>query len=112
MSGRGSPRRQPHRFEVRLKAVLHNGSAVNEVKTRSSKLSVAMLAVMEILRLWAASDGAVRVGTVVSLVDTTDGAEVMSLRWFGFDANTLDGAVQTFRAGGFTLKEVAQHGQE
>lgn len=110
MSNTASPRRGPHRFEVRIQSTLTNGTAINEVKTRSGKLTIAMLAVMEICRLWAVADGAVIPGTRVLLVDTNDGAEIMSLRWSGFELNTLDGAVNTFRANGFQLQEVKEHG--
>lgn len=95
------------RFEVRVHATDARGVAYSHVRSRSAKLAVAMLAVLEVGRLWAASDGAVRPGTEVRLVDTTDGGTVILLRFNGFEPNTLDGALNTLRTNGFpTLQEV------
>lgn len=110
MTDNRGPVRRPLRYEVRVRGVYGTGNAFNISKTRAAKLDVAIMAVMEVGRTWAVQNGSVLPGTTVSLVDTNDGGEVMSLRWNGFDCNTLEEALRILGAQGFQLKEVADNG--
>lgn len=106
-----SPRRQPLRFDVRVEGTYGNGQAWSRVHTRTAKLVTGMKALLAIGEQWATQGGSVHPHTTVSLVDTTDGAKVMMLRWNGFEQNTTDNALNILSAQGFQLEEVTKDGQ-
>lgn len=56
----------------------------------------------EIARTWANAHGQVRAGTTVDLIDTNDGGPVAQLKFLGFEEGTLDSALNTLRANGFS----------
>ena len=112
MADNRNPRRQPLRYDVRVEGTYGAGQAWNRTVTRAAKLNTGMLALLNIGQQWATQGGAVHPGTTVSLVDTTDGAKVMLLRWNGFEQNTVDNALNTLSAQGFHLTEVTEDGKQ
>ena len=106
-----SPRRQPLRFDVRVEGTYGQGQPWSRVHTRTARLTTGMKAVLAIGEQWATQGGSVHPNTTVSLVDTTDGAKVMTLRWNGFEENTTDNALNILSAQGFQFEEVAENGR-
>jgi hypothetical protein len=93
---------------VRIVVPLDDHRVQTSIHTSSNKLAIGMLAVLEVGRLWVASDGSVRPGATVLLVDTRDGGQIMSLRYNGYEPNTIDGALDTLRRNGFSnLAEIS-----
>lgn len=111
MDANKNPRYRPLSYEVRVKGLYSNGNAFNTARSRAAKIDTAILAVIEVARLWAVQNGNVMPGTTVSLINLHDGAEVMTLRWNGFDESTLDAALEALRDNGFQLEEVTQNGE-
>lgn len=111
MIGRGNPKRGVGRFEVRVQTPSQDSPATRSVYSRTSKLEIGLMALAEIARRWANSHGAIHPGTVVDLIDTTDGGPVAQLRFLGFATGTLDDALGTMRANGLTAEEIPPPGQ-
>lgn len=112
MSKAGWDKRGQGRFEVRVFTPSVSGTPTRTVHTRTSKLELGLMALGELARQWANSHGAVHPGTVVDLVDTTDGGPVAQLKWLGFAPETLDAALNTLRAGGFdAVQEIPPPGK-
>jgi hypothetical protein len=89
-----------------------SGAPSRTVHTRTSKLELGLACLGEIARQWANNHGTIHPGTTVDLIDTTDGGPVAQLKYNGFEAGTLDAALNTLRANGFEqISRVAQAGE-
>lgn len=55
------------------------------------KAAPAITRLTEVVQQWAASEGAIAPGTKVSVVDTTDGGELLSATYAGYEPATLQG---------------------
>lgn len=91
MSARGSPR-----FEVWIITHPPEGGATRTKRSSHHRPLQAMLAVCDIIKQWAASEGAITPGTLVSIVDTNDGGQLLTLQYLGFEASNLLGSVATW----------------
>lgn len=90
-----SPRGQP-RFEVWIATNPPDGKPSKIKKSGHGQTRLAFAAVCDILKQWAASEGAITPGTVVSIVDTNDGGNLLLLTYLGFEPATLLGTVATW----------------
>lgn len=64
------------------KATRHNQS-------QHARVDAAMGSVVNILKQWAASHGAIQPGTRVVITDRHDGGKVFSMEYLGFDETLL-----------------------
>jgi hypothetical protein len=69
---------------------------------RTSKIELGLIALGDMARTWANAHGVVVAGTVIDLIDTTDGGPLAQLKFLGFESGTLDDALNTLRVNGFT----------
>lgn len=90
------------RFEVRSITPAPSGPPTRLVMLRTSKVELGLIALADVARQWANAHGAVVAGTVVDLIDTTDGGPLAQLKYLGFESGTLDDALNTLRVNGFT----------
>lgn len=112
MSYANGPKRGAGRFEVRVLTPAPSGSGTRSVHTRTSKLEIGLMALAELARTWANAHGAIAEGTTVDLIDTTDGGPVAQLKWLGFEAGTLDAALNTLKTNGFEgMEEIVPAGK-
>ena|SRR5687767_15422146 len=91
MSARGSPR-----FEVWITAHPPDGDTTRTKRSSHHAPRLAISAVCDILKQWAASEGAITPGTLVSIVDTNDGGQLLTMQYLGFEASNLLGSVATW----------------
>lgn len=91
MTARGQPR-----FEVWV-STHPPGEPVTKIKRSGHhQQRPAFLAVCDIVKQWAASEGAITPGTTVSIVDTNDGGNLLVLAYLGFEPATITGMVATW----------------
>lgn len=105
MSNTSWDKRGKGRFEVRVQTPATPGPATRSTYTRTSKLEIGLMALGELARTWANAHGNVKPGTVVDLVDTTDGGPVAQLKFLGFETGTLDSALNALHTNGFPQAE-------
>ncbi len=91
MAGRGGPR-----FEVWIATHPPEGEPTKIKRSGHTTPRLAIGAVTEILKQWAASEGAITQGTTVSIVDTNDGGHLLTVQYLGFETDNLLGRSATW----------------
>lgn len=77
------------RFEVWLSTTRPDRAVERTRLAQATKQETAFARVCEIIQQWAASEGAITPGTVVSIKDTNDGGTLFSAEYLGFEVNLL-----------------------
>lgn len=84
-------RRGPMRFEVRTEYMSAWNKLVNTRISLHHNMEGAFASVVEVLQRWGATEGAVKEGTKVSIVDCRDGGRIFSMEYLGFEPNLTSG---------------------
>lgn len=94
MAAGSRPLRGPMRFEVRIEYVSAWQKVVNTRISLHHNMEGAFGSVSDVILRWAATEGAVKEGTKVSIVDCRDGGKIFYMEYLGFEPNLITGGSQ------------------
>lgn len=84
----------PTILDVRIITTSEWGKPINTSVGRASTLRAAFERVTQVLQQWSKAEGAIKVGTQVSIVDLRDGGKLFTMQYLGFEPLLTDGGNQ------------------
>lgn len=82
-------RRGPMRFEVRTEYLSAWNKWVNTRISLHHNMEGAFTSTVDVLKRWAMTEGAIKEGTKVSIVDCRDGGRIFCMEYLGFESNLI-----------------------